>query len=217
MMSPSFQQQRAFYERLWNGWRRLYIDEKCRKRFVLAALAKIPKRPLQILDAGCGRGWLTEVLSHYGSVVGVDLFVQEARKRYPKLAFREANIALRFPKGTYDVVVSSEVIEHFPVEHQAEHIKNIARALSQGGRLILTTPNKRQMESLTSRFSDTSYLQPLENWLDREELMAILEPYFTIQYFGSARFYPVFLFSFILLRAPYHVFYDYLGGYWLLD
>jgi len=132
---------------------------------VLAAVSRMAQRPLRILDVGCGRGWLTQELSRFGSVVGVDFSVQEARRCYPNLSFKEANIVLQFPKGTYDVVVSSEVIEHLPQEHQAGHIRNSADALCEGGLFILTTPNKQQVEQLTKKHSDTSYLQPIENWL----------------------------------------------------
>ena len=220
MISPTFEQQRKFYQTYWNDSRRLSIDEKCRKRFVLSALSKFSKviqEPLRILDIGCGRGWMTDALSKFGSVLGVDLFVDEAQKRYPNVSFLESNIVSEFPKGEYDVVVSSEVIEHLPREHQSEHIKHIADVLPKGGVLILTTPNKAQLESLVKKLPDTSHMQPIENWLNKEELQEIVEPYFSIKHFGSARFYPVFLFSSILLRAPYHVLYDYCGLYRVLD
>lgn len=217
---PTFERQRKFYGTYWKNSRKLSIDEKCRKRFVLSALSKfskIAKKPLRILDIGCGRGWLTDAFSRYGDVLGVDFFVEEAHRRYPKRRFQEMNIISQFPEGTYDVVVSSEVIEHLPREHQDEHIRHIAAALRRDGLLILTTPNKPQLELLYKQLKDTSTMQPLENWLGKEELKEMVEPYFTIQHFGSARFYPAFLFSHILLRAPYHVLYDYLGAYWLLD
>ncbi|MBI2594650.1 MAG: class I SAM-dependent methyltransferase, partial [Candidatus Colwellbacteria bacterium] len=215
------EEQQRFYESAWKGAaRRLSIDEKCRKRFVLSALSKfskVAKKPLRILDIGCGRGWLTDVLSRYGDVLGVDLSVEEARKRYPTGRFREANIVRQFPEGTYDVVVSSEVIEHLPREHQAGHIKSIAGTLSPAGLLILTTPNKPRLESLYRQLKDTSNMQPIENWLNKEKLTEMTEPYFSIEHFGSARFYPAFLFSHILLRAPYHVWYDFFGAWRLVD
>ncbi|MDO8470601.1 MAG: class I SAM-dependent methyltransferase [bacterium] len=220
MTSPTFEHQRKFYETYWNDSGRLSIDEKCRKRFVLSALSKFSKpaeKPLRILDIGCGRGWMTDALSRYGEVLGVDLFVEEAQKRYPKITFHEANIVSQFPKGIYDVVVSSEVIEHLPRENQTEHIKHIVDVLPRGGVLILTTPNKAQLEAIVKKLPDTSHMQPIENWLGKEELTKMVEPYFSIEHFGSARFYPVFLFSSIFLRAPYHVLYDYLGMYQLLD
>ncbi|MDP2641535.1 MAG: methyltransferase domain-containing protein [Candidatus Yanofskybacteria bacterium] len=218
MSSPTFEHQRKFYETYWKDSGRLSIDEKCRRRFVLSALSRFrPAKSLRILDVGCGRGWMTNALSRYGEVLGVDLFVEEARRRYPKAAFQEMNIVSQFPKGVYDVVVTSEVLEHLPRENQAEHIRSIAGALSRGGLLILTTPNKPQLESLVRKLKNTSHMQPIENWLSQRELREMIQPFFFIEHFGSARFYPIFLFSNLFLRVPYHVFYDYLGAYRLID
>ncbi len=220
MTVPSFERQREFYDAYWNDSRRFSIDEKCRMRFVMVAVAafsRTAKKPLRILDVGCGRGWMTNALARYGEVTGVDMSAKEAQKRYPLLRFQEMDIASQFPKETYDVVVSSEVIEHLPRENQAEHIGHISAVLRKGGLLVLTTPNRAQLESLVKRLPDTSHMQPIENWLYRKDLKSMVEPYFSIKRFGSARFYPVFLFSSLLLRAPYHIFYDYCGAYALID
>lgn len=217
---PTIEQQRRFYDTYWKASELLSIDEKCRKRFVMAAVAtfsRSTKGPLRILDIGCGRGWMTDALSRFGEAMGVDLSVKEAQTLYPSLHFEEMDIVSRFPEGTYDVVVSSEVIEHLPLEHQAEHIERIAGALRKDGLLILTTPNKPQLKMLYKQLKDTSNMQLLENWLGKDELKEMVEPYFAIQHFGSVRFYPAFLFSHILLRAPFHVLYDYLGVWRLVD
>lgn len=215
---PSFAQQRTFYDSFWNdAGGGLGLDEKCRRRFILDAVRKVATKPLRILDLGCGRGWLTHELCRYGQVVGVDLSVKEARRRYPQHSFIEANIAVEFPGGPYDVVVSSEVIEHLAREHQAAHVKKAGDVLSKGGLLVLTTPNKAYMDKLIKKQRRDVERQPLEHWLGREELLAMVKSYFSLERFGTVRFYPLALFSSILLRAPYHLLYDYFAGYRIVD
>ncbi len=218
--TPTIEEQRKFYTTFWNNSDRLSIDEKCRRRFVLAAVAefaKAQKNRLRILDAGCGRGWMVHDLSRYGEVLGIDIFVDEAKKRYPDVRFQEMDIVSEFPNSTYDIVVSSETIEHLPREHQAEHMRRIASVVRPGGMLVLTTPNRGYLEALLRKTAGTAHMQPIESWLSRAELETMAQPYFSIEKVGSVRFYPLWLFSHILLRAPYHVLYDYCGLYRLID
>ena len=108
----SFEDQKLYYDKHWLGKKGLWIDEKCRRRFIVASIERIRSqfgRPLRICDVGCGRGWLSAILSKYGDVLGVDLSVDVAKKLYPHLKFEQVNIITDQIRGQYDVVVSSEV------------------------------------------------------------------------------------------------------------
>jgi SAM-dependent methyltransferase len=77
-------------------------------------------------------------------VVGVDVAdaaLLRARARHPALTFALAPIdgPLPFDDGSFDVVWSSEVIEH--VADTARWLSEVRRVLVPGGRLLLTTPN----------------------------------------------------------------------------
>ena len=64
-------------------------------------------------------------------------------------------------------MVSSEVIEHFPVDHRARFVNQIARVLKPDGHVILTTPNAPVSRGIIN-------YQPLENHFTIEELSELL-------------------------------------------
>jgi len=175
-------------------------------------------RSLRILDLGCGRGWLTEILSKYGNVLGVDLSIIAAEKMYPHIKFEQKNIIFDKIQGNYDVVVSSEVIEHLAPEHQQIYIKKVYELLDENGYLILTTPNKPNVEELSRKLSiKRNQLQPIENWLDKESLLSLLRNFFEIELVGSVMFYPIFFRKYKRLNLLYQTFYDRLNGYKIVD
>jgi SAM-dependent methyltransferase len=66
--------------------------------------------------------------------------LQRARSRHPELDFRLAPIdgPLPLEDNTFDVVWSSEVIEH--VADTGRWLSEVRRVLAPAGRLLLTTP-----------------------------------------------------------------------------
>lgn len=100
-----------------------------------------------VLDLGCGYGYGSELLSRKaGSVTGLDYHapaIEHNRSRHtaPNLRFVEhdANTPLPFPDSSFDLVVSSEVIEH--IDRRRELLGEIVRVGRPGGYLILKTPN----------------------------------------------------------------------------
>jgi ubiquinone/menaquinone biosynthesis C-methylase UbiE len=146
---------RDYYEELWE---RLPEDLAPRDLGLRAAFAQAHVRPGdRALDLGCGDGALTGLLAEAaasragaaagdaaGTVIGVDVAeaaLRRARARHPALTFALAPIdgALPFDDGSFDVVWSSEVIEH--VADTARWLSEVRRVLVPRGRLLLTTPN----------------------------------------------------------------------------
>jgi len=102
-----------------------------------------------VLDAGCGEGYGTNFLAESAArVVGIDISkeaVENARAAYPRknLKFRRGSVdALPFKDGSFDVVISFEVIEHLDEELQAAFLKEAGRVLNTDGILVISTPNK---------------------------------------------------------------------------
>jgi 2-polyprenyl-3-methyl-5-hydroxy-6-metoxy-1,4-benzoquinol methylase len=100
-----------------------------------------------VLDAGCGYGYGVDVLANRAKyVVGIDISskaIRSARNRYdtPNTDFAIANCTnLPFKRGSFDVVVSFEVIEH--LARQQAFLTEMKRVLKWDGRLTLSTPNK---------------------------------------------------------------------------
>jgi len=83
-----------------------------------------------------------------GGVVGVDVAeaaLRRARARHSALTFALAPIdgPLPFEDGSFDVVWSSEVIEH--VADTARWLSEVRRVLVPRGRLLVTTPNHARL------------------------------------------------------------------------
>jgi len=136
-----------YYEDLWE---RLPADLRppefeLRRRFMLSE-ARPDDRAL---DLGCGDGVFTGELAGVArSVVGADVAdaaLSRARGRHPGLGFHLVPITgpLPFAEHSFDLVWSSEVIEH--VADTARWLSEVRRVLAPSGRLLLTTPNHSRL------------------------------------------------------------------------
>ena len=101
-------------------------------------------RGKSVLDVGAGYGFLMALLrDHYGAqVIGVEPSTEEVA-----FARDELNLDVRpvflsdsgLPEASYDVVISSEVIEHIP--QPVSFVEEISRYVKPGGTLVLVTDN----------------------------------------------------------------------------
>jgi SAM-dependent methyltransferase len=127
-----------------------------------------------IIDFGCGRGWLSNYLSSYGSVTSiepVEKVIEHARKLYPNLDFHVGSFEI-LRKYKAFLVVSSEVIEHFQPSERESYFVEIYNSLVPLGYFIITTPRREKLKEW-SKFSDPS--QPVEEWLTENELLNLAE------------------------------------------
>ena len=97
----------------------------------------------ELLDAGCGTGGLTAKLARVGRVTGVDwsplALELAARRGLPRL-LRGSVSALPLRKGTFDAVVSCDVLYHRAVADDAAALAELARVCRPGGVLLLNLP-----------------------------------------------------------------------------
>lgn len=103
--------------------------------------------PGRLLDVPAGGGPVRDGAERLGfDVVSVDLF--------PPAGFRgvraDACSTLPFSAASFDVVLSMEGIEHF--EDQTGFLRECARVLRPGGRLVLTTPNVLHLNARLAAF-----------------------------------------------------------------
>lgn len=157
------------------------------------------KANLELLDLGCGKGYLAESLNRYGKVTAVDYAektIELNKRRAPSIEFFCADVAdpdLPEHLDTYDVVVSSEVIEHLPVEGRAVFVKNLERLLRSDGLLVITTPYQETLLKLKpSGVSRKAFLtglddQPIDNIMTKQELLDVLQPEFSVLEFTSVQ------------------------------
>lgn len=102
-----------------------------------------------VLDDGCGTGYGSSFLlrTQPNQVIGIDISVDAVRyatQRYkhPQLTFLIGDgTNLPFVDRTFDIVVSSQVIEHV-AEYEA-YLSEITRVLKDDGSLLIGTPNKQ--------------------------------------------------------------------------
>ncbi len=104
------------------------------------------RRPLQVLDAGSGEGFGAASL-HAPDVLVLALDYDATTSAhhaatYPAVPVVRGNlVALPVATGGVDVVVSLQTVEH--VWDQAGFVGECARVLRDGGRAVLSTPNRR--------------------------------------------------------------------------
>jgi len=157
----------------------------------------------RVLDVGCGKGLLLEVLPNSNEKYGIDLDKQALKiavAMNPSAKISRASMyALHpFKKNFFDVVILANVIELAATDfdskpnrkaHQDKLLSEIARVLKPHGTLFLTTPNERRFHGRK---------------LDFDELKSALNKRFDFEIMGWNPFpsYPYFLPSRLLKHVP---------------
>jgi SAM-dependent methyltransferase len=99
----------------------------------------------RLLDIGCGMGWWLSDAARHFRVSGCDyseFALARARVRLPQaeaMVEADANEALPFESGAYDVVTALDVVEH--MRDPGVLISEASRLLRPGGLFAFTTPN----------------------------------------------------------------------------
>ena len=168
-------EQRRFYDDRWASFvypGHLELDRVSK----VVELMRNVRNYDRICDLGCGAGWIAGILGHFGKTLGVDLSdVTQARARFPSCEFISENILeWQHPQQAFDLVISSEVIEHIPFVLQDKYLKIAFDLLAPGGSMILTTPNKWTMDAIPGGGRAWSN-QPIEDWLDKRALVQALD------------------------------------------
>ncbi len=145
----------------------------------------LPERDLKnkrVLEIGCGRGgfscWLASQPDQPKEIVAADFAVTAVQKaeafaseqELRRIIWQVCDIqAIPHADATFDTVISCETIEHVPRPRVA--IRELARVLKPGGRLLVTTPNylgpfglyRGYLRLMGRRFTEEG--QPINNFL----------------------------------------------------
>lgn len=113
-------------------------------------------RPMQILEAGCGRNWLFPMPDVSYELTGVDLdqHALEARKTLMKDLDHAIYGDLRtveLENGQYDVIYCSFVLEHVPGAEDV--LKRFMRWLAPGGIIVVRVPDFDSIYGFTTRIT----------------------------------------------------------------
>lgn len=170
----------------WNEWnaatREKAISDISRdqQEVVVRWLNDTGQTDLNILEVGCGAGWLCPSLKRFGRVTATDLSDQvlaRARDRIPDVDFIAGDfMALDLGSSRYDVVVTIEMLSH--VADQSAFIVRLAQMLRPGGLLMLATQNRPVLE----KHNNIPPPQPgqIRQWVDRARLQELLSAHFDV-------------------------------------
>lgn len=100
--------------------------------------------PKEILDYGCGGGWLSRIISSNGyDVTGVDLnkvLIDKARLAIPEAEFHAADCTnLPFKDNSFDLVIGMGILHHLDLE---KSLKELNRVTKKNKYIIFMEPNK---------------------------------------------------------------------------
>lgn len=130
-------------------------------------LAGRPLTGLTVLDVGCGTGPFTLAALHRGArVTSLDIGIELlrcARAKGAAMPVAGDAAALPFSDASFDLVISSECIEH--TAHPERSVAELLRVLRPGSLLVLTCPNRAWRWSVP--IANALHLRPyrgLENW-----------------------------------------------------
>ena len=207
---PSIEQ---YYEQYWED-PESYSDPTTPQRQALLrrVLAEVPKGG-RILDVGCGRGEFCDFFAKAGyRAEGTDLSkaaVDYARQHYPAATYHAGPVEdLLAPAqaraGAFDMVFSSEVIEHlFDV---GTYLLSINHLLKDGGLVVLTTPYHGLVKNvMIDLFNYSGHYDPMGQhirFFDKRGLDRCLRSHaFTpVHWWGYGRPWPLWKSFFVVAR-----------------
>jgi len=159
-----------FYDTIADDFDALMNPYDLERRLEVVFGELLSGRPLSartVLDVGCGTGAFTLAAVERGGIVtsldiGVALLRRARSKGARRLIAGDA-CGLPFPDASFDVVLSSECVEHTREPERA--VAEMLRVLRPDGLLILTCPNLawRWTLPLANALGLRSY-HGLENW-----------------------------------------------------
>lgn len=171
----------------WDAWniqvardgQKLTAPSRRQAERLVERLEELGRHDLDLIDIGCGTGWICDRIIRFGRVTGIDLSpasIERARQRLPAGRFLLGDVSTaKLEPASFDVVASLEVLSH--IADQPAFMARIAELLKPGGRVYIATQNKPVLE----RWSAIQGPIPgtIRRWVDHRQLRALLEPHFS--------------------------------------
>ena len=88
-------EQKSFYDDRWKDYSFVNQAKLERCTAILSTIADLKLNQPEIVELGCGSGWLTAILGAFGPATGVELSsvaVAQASARYPSASFLQADL-----------------------------------------------------------------------------------------------------------------------------
>lgn len=137
-----------------------------------------------IVDVGCGRGEMLDLLAEAGTPgIGIDLdesMVERARSKGHEVVHGDAIAVLRErPAGSVGAVVSFQLVEHLWSDQIAALLTEVRRVLVPGGLFIAETVNPHALQAFKTFWTDLTHRTPI--------FPEVLTAYCRVAGFASAR------------------------------
>ena len=125
-----------------------------------------PKLGEKLMDLGCGTGNLGAAFLKQGCQIWATDFsprmIENAKINFPEIQFAVVDvrdpIPTEFPQK-FDIIVSSYVLHHFPIEEKIKQITHFSKEhLHSGGRILigdLMFASHAVMQSVADQYADT--------------------------------------------------------------
>jgi len=201
MTEPATTTRDYFYDRMvasgdWDDVANVYETSRRTELVFGRLLEGVKLEGAQFLDAGSGGGHFSALAARRGAHVvsmdmGLNLLAGVARRCQSQRAVG-STLELPFKDGAFDIVLSTEVLEHTP--EPIVGLRELTRVVKPGGRLILTTPGRLWQPVV--RAASALHLRPYqgrENFLWPEHARAEVERQgLTIETFEGFNVLPLF-------------------------
>jgi 2-polyprenyl-3-methyl-5-hydroxy-6-metoxy-1,4-benzoquinol methylase len=170
MTAPSLNRDRAtFYDRKsaeadWDQWTNKYETRRRLQIIFDDLLATTELEGRTLLDAGSGGGHFSQAACERGARVtsldvGENVLAQVA-KRCDSTRIVGSVLELPFPDSSFDVVLSTEVVEH--TTDPLKGVREFARVVKPGGLVLLTTPGRLWQPVV--RLASVLHLRPYQGY-----------------------------------------------------
>ena len=141
-------------------------------RNVISENCKEEKKPMNILDVGCGKGrYLKNLLTDYPEERYYAVDLSESVLRYigeEGIVKKQGSLtSIDYADDLFDVVYTCEALEHAVDIESA--VREMARVIRDGGKMVVIDKNRAELGRME--------IGEWEVWFDAEELRAILSNY----------------------------------------
>jgi glycosyltransferase involved in cell wall biosynthesis/2-polyprenyl-3-methyl-5-hydroxy-6-metoxy-1,4-benzoquinol methylase len=136
-----------------------------RIRELLAPYVEMLRGHEPVLDVGCGRGELLDLLRDSGiRALGVDLdpgMVERAREKGHDVERADAVEYLERHDGPFGAIAAIHVIEHLPYESLLRFFELARRRLTPGGVFVAETVNPHSLQAFKTFWTDLTHRAPI--------------------------------------------------------
>lgn len=122
-------------------------------------------RKIRIVDLGCGHGTYVYFLKKYGytNIIGIDDSSEQVQFAkdlgIDEVIKGDISEFVRNNKEKIDVVLLMDVIEHLSLSDTMNLLEGINKCLTEGGKVIMHTPNAEGVFGMRIRYGDLTHEQ----------------------------------------------------------